>query len=35
MEIKKEITINASTARVFKAITDPKQITKWFPDRVN
>ena len=32
MEIKKEITINASAARVFKAITDPKQITKWFPD---
>lgn len=32
MDIKKEITINASAARVFKAITDPKQITKWFPD---
>lgn len=32
MEIKKEITINASAARVFRAITDPKQITKWFPD---
>ncbi len=32
MEIKKEITINASAPRVFKAITDPKQLTKWFPD---
>ena len=32
MEIKKEITINASATRVFRAITDPKQITKWFPD---
>ena len=32
MEIKKEIIINASPARVFKAITDPKQLTKWFPD---
>ena len=32
MEIKKELVINASPARVYKAITDPKELTKWFPD---
>lgn len=32
MEIKKETVINASAARVYKAITDSKQLTKWFPD---
>ena len=32
MEIKKEIIINASSARVYKAITDPEQVTQWFPD---
>ncbi|MGI9567548.1 MAG: SRPBCC family protein [Nitrosopumilus sp.] len=32
MEIKKEITIDASPARVYQAITNPEELTKWFPD---
>ena len=32
--IKKEITVLASKERVYKAISDPKEITKWFPDVV-
>ena len=32
MEIKKEMTINASPARIYSAITDSKQLTQWFPD---
>ncbi len=35
MEVKKEITINASPSRVFKAITDPQQLTQWFPDVIS
>ena len=32
MEIKKELVIKSPPSRVFKAITDPKQLTQWFPD---
>lgn len=32
--ITKEIIIKASKERVYKAITDPEQIVKWFPDEV-
>lgn len=32
MEIKKELVIRATSARVYKAITDPKELTQWFPD---
>ena len=32
MEIKKELVINTSTSRVFSAITDMRQLSKWFPD---
>jgi uncharacterized protein YndB with AHSA1/START domain len=32
--IKKEITINAPKKRVYEAITDVKQIVKWFPTAV-
>jgi uncharacterized protein YndB with AHSA1/START domain len=32
--ITKEITVKASAERVYGAITDPKQITTWFPDVV-
>ena len=32
MEIKKELVVKASPARVYKAITDPEQLTQWFPD---
>ena len=35
MEVKKEITINASKSRVFSAITDPQQLTQWFPDVIS
>ena len=35
MEVRKEITINASQSRVFKAITDPQQLTQWFPDVIS
>lgn len=32
--ITKEITVKAPKERVYKAITDPEQITQWFPDEV-
>ena len=32
MEIKKIIVIDASPEVVFKAITDPNELTNWFPD---
>jgi uncharacterized protein YndB with AHSA1/START domain len=33
MEIKKNIGIDSSTEVVFKAITDPNELTNWFPDQ--
>jgi uncharacterized protein YndB with AHSA1/START domain len=32
IEIKKSIVISASPEVVFKAITDPEELTNWFPD---
>lgn len=32
--ITREITVKAAQERVYQAITDPKQITSWFPDAV-
>ena len=32
IEIKKSIVIHASPEVVFKAITDPNELTNWFPD---
>ena len=32
MEIKQELVIKSSPSKVFKAITDPQQLTQWFPD---
>lgn len=32
IEIKKCIVIDASPEVVFKAITDPNELTNWFPD---
>jgi len=32
IEIKKSIVIDASLEVVFKAITDPNELTNWFPD---
>ena len=32
IEIKKSIVIDASPEVVFKAITDPNELTNWFPD---
>jgi uncharacterized protein YndB with AHSA1/START domain len=32
IEIKKTIIIDASPQAVFKAITDPGELTNWFPD---
>ncbi len=32
MEIKKELIIKSHPSRVYKAITDPEQLTQWFPD---
>ncbi|MGB0855988.1 MAG: SRPBCC family protein [Nitrosopumilus sp.] len=32
MEIKKEITIDATPTRIYQAITNPEELTKWFPD---
>ncbi len=32
--ITREITVKAPKERVYKAITDPKEITKWFPDQI-
>ena len=34
-EIKKTIIIDASPEIVFKAITDPQELTKWFPDQAD
>lgn len=34
IEIEKSIVIDASPEVVFKAITDPKKLTSWFPDQV-
>ena len=33
IEIKKSITIDASPEVVFKAITNPQDLTHWFPDQ--
>jgi uncharacterized protein YndB with AHSA1/START domain len=33
MEIRKSILIEASPEVVFRAITDPNELTKWFPDQ--
>ena len=32
--IIREITVKATKERVYKAITDPKEITSWFPDAI-
>ena len=32
MEIKRELVIKSPPSKVFKAITDPQQLTQWFPD---
>jgi uncharacterized protein YndB with AHSA1/START domain len=32
--IEREITVRAPKERVYKAITEPEQITKWFPDAI-
>ena len=34
VEIKKSIIIDASPEVVFRAITDPQELTNWFPDQV-
>jgi len=33
IEIKKSIVIESSLQVVFKAITDPEELTQWFPDQ--
>lgn len=33
--IKREIIVKAPKERVYKAITDPEQITHWFPDEIS
>jgi uncharacterized protein YndB with AHSA1/START domain len=33
MEIRKSIIINTSPEVIFQAITDPNELTKWFPDQ--
>ena len=33
IEIKKSIIIESSLQVVFKAITDPEELTQWFPDQ--
>ena len=33
--IERRITIRAPKERVYRAITDPKQIVSWFPDAIN
>jgi uncharacterized protein YndB with AHSA1/START domain len=30
--IEREITINASKERIYEAIANPEQVTKWFPE---
>ncbi len=32
--ILREITVNATKEKVYQAITDPDQITTWFPDKI-
>jgi uncharacterized protein YndB with AHSA1/START domain len=32
--IEREITVKAPAAQVYQAITDPEQITNWFPDTI-
>lgn len=32
--IVREITVKATTERVYKTITDPAEIIKWFPDSI-
>ena len=32
-EIKKSIVIDATPEVIFKAITDPNELTHWFPDQ--
>lgn len=32
--ITREITVKAPKERVYKAITDPAEITNWFPDKI-
>ena len=32
--IIREITVKATKERVYRAITDPKEITNWFPDSI-
>ncbi|MGB7954975.1 MAG: hypothetical protein WCF23_13430 [Candidatus Nitrosopolaris sp.] len=34
IEIRKSIVIDASPEGVFKAITDPNELTIWFPDHI-
>jgi uncharacterized protein YndB with AHSA1/START domain len=33
MEVVKTLVLAASPARVWKAITDPKELVRWFPDK--
>jgi uncharacterized protein YndB with AHSA1/START domain len=33
LEIRKTIVIDASPEVIFKAITDPEELTQWFPDQ--
>jgi uncharacterized protein YndB with AHSA1/START domain len=33
IEIKKSIVIESLLQVVFKAITDPEELTQWFPDQ--
>ncbi len=33
VEIRKSIVIEASPEVIFKAITEPNELTKWFPDQ--
>ena len=30
--IQREVTINASKKRIYEAIANPEQVTKWFPE---
>ena len=33
IDLRKTIVINASPEVIFKAITDPEELTQWFPDK--
>jgi uncharacterized protein YndB with AHSA1/START domain len=33
LQIRKSIIVNASLGAVFKAISDPEELTQWFPDQ--